>query len=274
MRLQRDEETSDENKLRLAKAAAGMQQFRDGRTKEQKDVDKAKNAARMKAKRAADKAAKSENNSGNLGQAAFQRIQTPPRALEVTKHLSQSQEGRLPRRNDGTLSSGSGLNEDSMSEYEKLREQNILERQQKFRSLFGSTGPFSAKVAVSQTLRSELNEASTDIADPDFVANVETSTNRRTVPKRACTQNITESPNENISEEKSDLIPKVKLKRRKANLDRKSKVAKKTKKYREKETKSQYDVRLKVNRHYKRNLMKNENELQARRRKQVRQDQR
>ena len=155
-----------------------------------------------------------------------------------------------------------------------LRERNILERQQKFKSLFGSTGPFSAKAAESKTLKSELNKAPTDITDPDFVANVKTSTNRRTVPKRACTQIVTDSPNENASEETCDPIPKVKLKRRKANLDRKSKVAKKTQKYREKETKSQYDIRLKVNRHYKRNLMKNENELQARRRKQVRQDQR
>ena len=47
MRDNRDKETADENKTRLAKAAAGMKQFRDSLSTEQKDVKKAQNAARM-----------------------------------------------------------------------------------------------------------------------------------------------------------------------------------------------------------------------------------
>ena len=252
----------------------------------------------MRASRAAKKAAKlaegqpkepipstsKMTNAQNPGLEKFQKLQTPPKGL--------SHKGRLPHRNDGTLTSGSGLIVDTMSDYEKLREKNILERQQKFKSLFGCRGPFSAKATVSKEEKNKVTQSScpTDTADPDFVANVEYTT-RRSLPRRSCTQNLEFNfDNDSYAEklehlvkngflfantahleylygselmEESPLsidaepIEKKWKKKRKSNLDRKSKTAKKSQMYRENETQDQYNKRLKQSAKYNRDLSEN-----------------
>ena len=307
-------ESKEQADIRRAKDNAAKKKKKDEETPEQQIASKAANAARMRASRAAKKAAKlaegqpkepipstsKMTNAQNPGLEKFQKLQTPPKGL--------SHKGRLPHRNDGTLTSGSGLIVDTMSDYEKLREKNILERQQKFKSLFGCRGPFSAKATVSKEEKNKVTQSScpTDTADPDFVANVEYTT-RRSLPRRSCTQNLEFNfDNDSYAEKLEHLVKNgflfantahleylygselmeeiqffkpvgrqmVKKKRRKANLDRKSKKAKKSQKYRFGESNSQRDARLKVNVNYKQKLMRNENALQSERRKQIRRDNR
>ena len=156
----------------------------------------------MKAKRAAKKAAKLANTQ-NSGLAEFQRIQTAPPALasknqnlsfgsQVSIDLSK---GELPRRNDGTSSSGSGLNE-TISEYEKLRLRNIEERNELFKSLFGPSHSHPT------TSTAKKNVESDDVtSDEDFEVNIGTIPKRK-LPTRNCTiQKLSQQKCPNVSDE-------------------------------------------------------------------------
>ena len=130
-------ETEEENQLRLAKNRKYKENRNKYETDEQKKDRNVLEAAQRKARRhaAKEKAAKLAEVQSQVS-AEFQRIQTPPRTIrsknqnfsEVSKNLSQKV--GLPCRNDGKPSSGSDLNADSMSDYEKLRLRNIEERNQ------------------------------------------------------------------------------------------------------------------------------------------------
>ena len=282
MRSKRDEETFDETKLRLEKSAAGMQRLRDSRTAEQKDAKKIENRDRMRAKRAADKAAKLANNTENPGVAEFQRIQTVPRSLSFGPQVSKSlsQQGGLPRRNDGTPSSGS----DSMSEYEKLRLRNIEERKQKFQEQFGTSDPFRAGPSTQNHKRS-LSKLNTDSeTSNDEIAPTVEPTRRQ--PKRQCksfANKECESSDSSFEAYVDDLVeastaelevdPNIIVtpiintiinsvfgpKPRKQNIGRKSKRALKSAKYRQfNETDNQYQSRLKKSSALKQHNLKNE----------------
>ena len=280
--------TDEERKSFLEKKAEQTKTSRAGESEEKTKERNEANRLRQKAKRDAEKAAKSANLENVT--AEFQRIQTRPRSLiirpTVTTRLSI--EGGLPRSNDRNPSSSSGLN-DSISEYEKLRDRNILERQQKFMSHFGYTDPLSEKATVSNKQKNKMRKFTSQInnTDPDFVANVEPTTSR-TVPRRNCTQNLAFNfDNDSYAEKLADLVNEghlfantahleylygsnlmdetpadmsyggrqiLKKKRRKANLDRKSKKAKKSQKHRENETQDQYNKRLEQSAKYNRNL--------------------
>ena len=144
MRSKRDEENFDEYKLRLEKSAAGMQRLRDSRTAEQKDAKKIQNRDRMRVKRAADKAAELANNTENPGVAEFQRIQTVPRSLTFGPQVFK---GGLPRRNDGTPSSGSGLNEDDMRTV-----QNVLHKVNPFVHSYKAVSQLDPKTIADKRL--------------------------------------------------------------------------------------------------------------------------
>ena len=282
MRSKRDEETFEEYNLRLEKSAAGMQRLRDSRTAEQKDAKKIENRDRMRAKRAADKAAKLANNTENPGVAEFQRIQTVPRSLSFGPQVSKSlsQQGGLPRRNDGTPSSGS----DSMSEYEKLRLRNIEERKQKFQELFGTSDPFRAGPSTQNHKRSlyKLNTDS-ETSNDEIAPTVEPT---RRQPKRQCksfankecesfdssfeayVDNLVEASATELEVDPRIIVTPIISaiinsvfgpKPRKQNIGRKSKRAIKSSKYRQfHETDDQYLSRLKKSSALKQDNLKNE----------------
>ena len=309
----RKSESAEKTQSRLAKAREYKQQRDQKESEEERLARVAKETAQRKARRQAakkkanlavldhqnqpstSKNASSENSSivmentdknvsESQGLAEFRRIQTTPRSLSC--------KGGLPRHIDKTPSSGSDLNEDTISEYEKIRNQNILERNQKFKSLFGFTHPLSEKT-VSKQQENETSKSTSlsDTADPDFVANVEPTT-RRALPRRSCTQNLVFNfDNDSYAEKLENLvrngylfantahleylygselmeessfsnpdaepIEKKMKKKRKSNLDRKSKTAKKSQMYRENETQDQYNTRLKQSAKYNRDLSEN-----------------
>ena len=103
-RKQRDPETEPPavRLARLEQNAKRSAEWRNKGTEEEKDAKKAANAARMREKRKAEKLAKNSQNQRNQALPEFQRIQTVPKALEVSKSISQK--GGLPSRNNRTSS--------------------------------------------------------------------------------------------------------------------------------------------------------------------------
>ena len=283
-----EKESNGQADIRRAKDNAAKKKKNDDKTPEQKKASKAANAARMREKRKVDKMA---NNTQNQGLREFQSIQTIPRALQVTKSLSH--ETRLPHRNDGTLSSGSGLNEDSMSEYEKIRLRNIEERKQKFEELFGTNNPFGGEPSANNQKRglpkSNMNSES---SDEEIRPTVEPT---RRQPKRLCKSLPKETPEHSILDSSfegyvDDLVEsaianveignltqeieqdvhdvndshkfaKIPIpKKRKPNIGRKTKTALKLAQYREShESQQQYEARLEQSSNLKSKMKKLDN---------------
>ena len=256
----------------------------------------------MRASRAAKKAAKlaegqpkepipstsKMNNAQNPGLEKFQKLQTPPKGL--------SHKGRLPHRNDRTLTSGSGLIVDTMSDYEKLREKNILERQQKFKERFGTLDRYGGP---SHSRKQSMPQVSSKSQNDDFSSKSKPGSSRQ-MPKRNCNlqktcpqldsskegsdtsfdgyvEDLVESAVANFElnqreDTKSLIVPIVEsliasvikpmsgVYKRKFSIGRKSKHAKKSKIYRENETTEQYKKRLRQSAKYNRNLPENENQ--------------
>ena len=249
------------------------------RKKDPDGAKKAANAARMRENRRAEKMAKA--------QVEFQSIQIRPKALgsknlksscgsEVSKGLSHK--GGLPCRNDGNSSLGSDLNED-MSDYEKLRLQNIEENKRKFQELFGTSGP-----SLQNQKRSLSKSATNSETSDEEIAPTEKPVRRQ--PKRQCksfVNEVHESFDSSFEAYVDDLVeasaaelevdpsmivtPIVNTiinsvfgsKTRKQNIGRKSKRAMKSSKYRQfHETDDQYQSRLKKSSALKQDNLKNE----------------
>ena len=218
-------------------------------TKEEQDAKKAAHAARVKEKRRAKKLAQ---NSQNQALPEFQRIQTVPKALQVSK--SQSHKGRLP---DGISS-------------------------------FGGTELIRKRKPIDFTM-DDLETEKSDDNDEEFIADVEMP-ERRTMPKRNCNNfdecldsskeinsslddyidDLVETTIDNLKAESqmvvksviTSLITKVigprKIKR-KVFVGQKSRRALKSSKYRKfHETDDQYQSRLKKSSALKQDNLKNE----------------
>ena len=249
-------------------------------TKEEQDAKKAAHAARVKEKRRAKKLAQ---NSQNQALPEFQRIQTVPKALQVSK--SQSHKGGLPRRNDGTPSSGS--DDELLSDYEKLRLLNIQERQEKFKQQFGTLNPFGG--GPSQSKKQSLPPVSLESSDDDFISKAKPSSSR-IMPKRNCNlkatntqvdsssddfdmylDDLVESAVANVETKQDDarlvvisvlesliasvIQPKSGVYKRKFSLGRKTKDAKRFSQFRKNhESQSQYEARLKRSSKLKSNM--------------------
>ena len=189
-------ETEEENQLRLAKNRKYKEDRDKNETDEQKKERNARESAQRKARRHAAKLANSE----------FQRVQTVPRALEVSKSLSQKD--GLPRRHDGTPSPGSGLPDEdsSMSDYEKLRLQNIQEIQQKFQKQFGTIDPLGPGPSLSR--KRNMPQVSPESSDDDFISNAK-PVSRRQMPKRSCTAKNYECIDSESSNSLDELVDKL-----------------------------------------------------------------
>ena len=151
-----NKESKEQAERRRAKDNEATKKKNDMKTAAEIKAMNEANKLRMRANRDAKKLTNPQNEAPE----EFLRIQTPPRSLTLeNRNLSVSKnlthEGRLPCRHDRTLSSGLGLNEDSMSEYEKLRLQNIQENKQKFQELFGISGPFEGRSRTQNQKRSQ-----------------------------------------------------------------------------------------------------------------------
>ena len=171
-----DAETDERREQRLANNRLNKDKTKENQTNEEILAKTARESAQRQARRLAakEKAAKLTE---------FHRIQTPPKALQVTK---KTHEGRLPHRNDGTLSSGgSGLTEDSMSEYEKLRQQNIEENKRKFQQLFGINYPLRGgpSSAPNQKRRHSKSKPNSELSDEEMTPEAQPT---RKQPKRIC----------------------------------------------------------------------------------------
>ena len=148
----------------------------------------------MRAKRAAKKATKLAKTQ-NSGLAEFQRIQTPPPALSYGPQVSMGlSKGKLPRRNDETI-----------SEYEKIRLRNIEERNELFKSIFGTSHSHS----TTSIAKKNVTEADNVTNDEDFEVNIGTIPKRklpkRKLPKRNCTiQKLSQHNCPNVSNEDDD----------------------------------------------------------------------
>ena len=163
-------------------------------TKEEADAKKARESAQRKARRHAAKAAKlaATNPQPSEGLSEFQRIQTVPKGL--------SHKGGLPRRHDVTPSSEL----DSMSEYEKIRQRNIEERNELFKSIF-PFGP-SHSHSTTSTAKKSVIESENTTSDDDFEVNVGTIQKRK-LPKRICTiQRLSQQNCPKVSIEDEDNI--------------------------------------------------------------------
>ena len=159
-RKQRDDETDAETEIRNSKNAKSMdaarkalspdskrklldktaEQMRKSRAKgsdAEKNAKKVANAERMRVYRAAKKAAElAKMNSSENVSTPSENSASIPSTSKVKVDL-----GGLPSRKDKKLPV-----DDEISEYEKIRLQNIHERNQKYQKQFGSIDPFAAKV--------------------------------------------------------------------------------------------------------------------------------
>ena len=260
---------------RRAKDNEAKKKKNDMKTDVQKKAMNEANKLNMRAKRDSKKL----TNTQNEALEEFQRIQTPPRALTI-----ENQNLSVGRRHDGTLSSGSsGLNDNSLSEYEKIRLQNIEESKKKFQELFG-TKPFGGGPSVQKQKRSLFKSATdSETSDEEIVP---TENPIRKQPKRQCksfVNEVSESSDSSFEAFVDDLVeasaaelevdphmivtPIVNNiinsifgpKQRKQNIGRKSKRALKSSKYRQfHETDDQYQSRLKKSSVLKQDNLKNE----------------
>ena len=286
--------TPEEIETRKIEDAARKQRATDKLTDEEKAVKTAKESAQRKARRHAAKALANQGspNSQNQVVAEFQRIQTVPKGLasknpnlSFRPQVSNGHVGGLPCRNDG-----SALNEDSMSEYERIRHQNIEERKKKFQELFGTNypfeggpcGPSTQSQKRSQPISNNSSESSSEEINPTSIEPT------RKQPKRQCKSFFNElcesySSDSSFDAYVDDLVeasaaelevdphmivtPIVNNiinsifgpKPRKQNIGRKSKRAVKSSKYRKfHETDDQYQSRLKKSSALKQDNLKNE----------------
>ena len=163
-------ETEEESQIRLAKNRKYKEDRNQKETVEQKKERNIREAAQRKARRHAAKLAKTQNPV----LAEFQKIQTVPRSLSIRPQGSKSlsQEGSLSSESD---------NAESMSEYERLRLQNIEERNQKFQERFGNSDPFKGP-SVQNKKRSLSKSAFNSETSDEEIA--QTPTRRQ--PKRQC----------------------------------------------------------------------------------------
>ena len=277
----RDERESEEQAdERRAKDNAAKKKKKDKETPEQQKASKAANAARMRASRAAKKAAKLAEsqpresipstskmaNAQNPGLAKFQKLQTPPKSLLSSR--------------------GSESSDDSTSEYEKLRIRNIEERKKKFKDQFGFSDPLASqkegkphgKSRSTKTTKLQNSHIRLPrLSDENLVENSEiqiTGHAKETFNNDSYAEKLADLVKEGhlfantahleylygsnlMDEPPTDIIcggKIIKKKRRKANLDRKSKKAKKSQMYRENETQDQYKNRLEQSAKYNRNL--------------------
>ena len=270
---------------RRAKDNEATKKKNDLQTNVQKKARNEANKLNMRANRDAKKLTNPQNEAPE----EFQRIQTPPRALLLEKQNSSVSkglfhEGGLPRRHDGTLpSEPSGLNDNSLSEYEKIRLQNIEESKKKFQELFG-TKPFGGGPSVQNQKRSLFKSATdSETSDEEIVP---TEKPIRKQPKRQCksfVNEVSESSDSSFEAFVDDLVeasaaeleidpsmivtPIINTminlvfgsKTRKQNIGRKSKRAMKSSKYRKfHETDDQYQSRLKKSSALKQDNLKNE----------------
>ena len=150
-----DSETDERREQRLANNREYKDKIKATETKEEADAKKAKESAQRKARRHAAKAAKMATQT--QVQDEFQRIQTPPKALLVSK--------------GGNPSLGSDLDED-LSDYEKLRMKNIQERKQKFQDRFGTNDPLGGEPSA-QNPKSTTNLESSEDEKANKIAKLE-----------------------------------------------------------------------------------------------------
>ena len=269
---------------RRAKDNKAKKKKNDMKTDVQKKAMNEANKLNMRAKRDSKKLTNTQNEAPLE---EFQRIQTPPRALII-----ENQNLSVGRRHDGTLSSGSsGLNDNSLSEYEKIRLQNIEESKKKFQELFG-TKPFGGGPSVQKQKRSLFKSATdSETSDEEIVP---TEKPIRKQPKRQCksfVNEVSESSDSSFEAFVDDLVeasaaeleidpsmivtPIINTminlvfgsKTRKQNIGRKSKRAMKSSKYRKfHETDDQYQSRLKKSSALKQDNLKNEERSDRKRR--------
>ena len=177
-----NKESKEQADRRRAKDNAATKERNDKQSYDQKKARNEANKLNMRANRDAKK----------LVLAEFQTIQTAPRALKTRNY-------NLSRGHPSHESS----DDDSPSEYEKLRLRNIQENKQKFRELFGISGPFPTQ---NQKRSLSVSNPNSESSDEEITPTVKPS---RRQPKRQCktfSNDVLESSDSSFEAYVDDLV--------------------------------------------------------------------
>ena len=280
----------------MTKEAVRKREYRANReSKEQADKRRAKDNEATKKKN--DMKTAAEIKAMNEANKLRMRIARETEVVANSSNSSNMTPLEVEVPSDSSNVNAAKTNPDEPSEYEKIRLSNIQERNQKFKEIFGFTHPSASKKEGKKSEMTQLQNSTISLPrrNENLVDNSEIQSSHVKIStatsKAKIESNVHEFRYSNASyaEKLADLVKEghlfantahleylygsnlmeetsfhkpggrqtLKKKRRHANLDRKSKKAKKSQAYRDNETQDQYHKRLEQSAKYNRNLSEN-----------------